>query len=135
MKGRKRHIVVDTMGLLLAVVVHAADIQDRDGAKLVLRKLLGRFPRLRLIWADGAYAGQLVDWASALGGWLIQVVKHAKNLHSFEVLPRRWVVERTFGWLGRNRRLSKDYEELTESSEAWVHIAMIHLMLKRLRPA
>ena len=135
MKGRKRHIVVDTMGLLLAVVVHAADIQDRDGAKLVLRKLLGRFPRLRLIWADGAYAGQLVDWASALGGWLIEVVKHAKNLHSFEVLPRRWVVERTFGWLGRNRRLSKDYEELTESSEAWVHIAMIHLMLKRLRPA
>ena len=123
------------MGLLLAVVVHAADIQDRDGAKLVLRKLLGRFPRLRLIWADGAYAGQLVDWASALGGWLIQVVKHAKNLHSFEVLPRRWVVERTLGWLGRNRRLSKDYEELTESSEAWVHIAMIHLMLKRLRPA
>jgi putative transposase len=122
------------MGLLLAVVVHAADIQDRDGAKLVLRKLLGRFPRLRLIWADGAYAGQLVDWASALGGWLIEVVKHAKNLHSFEVLPRRWVVERTLGWLGRNRRLSKDYEELTESSEAWVHIAMIHLMLKRLRP-
>lgn len=135
MKGRKRHIVVDTMGLLLAVVVHAADIQDRDGAKLVLSKLLGQFPRLRLIWADGAYAGQLVDWAAALGGWLIQVVKHAKNLHSFEVLPRRWVVERTFGWLGRNRRLSKDYEELTESSEAWVHIAMIHLMLKRLRPA
>lgn len=122
------------MGLLLAVVVHPADIQDRDGAELVLRKLLGRFPRLRLIWADGAYAGQLVDWASALGGWLIQVVKHAKNLHSFEVLPRRWVVERTLGWLGRNRRLSKDYEELTESSEAWVHIAMIHLMLKRLRP-
>lgn len=135
MKGRKRHIVVDTMGLLLAVVVHAADIQDRDGAKLVLRKLLGRFPRLRLIWADGAYAGQLVDWASALGGWVIEVVKRAKNLHSFEVLPRRWVVERTLGWLGRNRRLSKDYEELTESSEAWVHIAMIHLMLKRLRPA
>jgi len=134
-KGRKRHIVVDTMGLLLAVVVHAADIQDRDGAKLVLRKLLGRFPRLRLIWADGAYAGQLVDWAFAFGGWLIQVVKHAKNLHSFQVLPRRWVVERTLGWLGRNRRLSKDYEELTESSEAWVHIAMIHLMLKRLRPA
>jgi len=123
------------MGLLLAVVVHAADIQDRDGAKLVLGKLLGRFPRLRLIWADGAYAGQLVDWAFALGGWLIEVVKHAKNLHSFEVLPRRWVVERTLGWLGRNRRLSKDYEELTESSEAWVHIAMIHLMLKRLRPA
>jgi putative transposase len=106
-KGRKRNIVVDTIGLLLAVVVHAADIQDRDGAKLVLSKLLGRFPRLRLIWADGAYAGQLVDWASTLGGWLIDVVKHAMNRHSFEVLPRRWVVERTFGWLGRNRKLSK----------------------------
>ena len=135
MKGRKRHIVVDTMGLLLAVVVHAADIQDRDGAKLVLSKLQGRFPRLRLIWADGAYAGQLVNWASAMGGWLIQVVKRTMDSHSFEVLPRRWVVERTLAWLGRNRRLSKDYEELTESSEAWVYIAMTHLMLKRLRPA
>ncbi len=134
MKGRKRHIVVDTIGLLLAVVVHAADIQDRDGAKLVLSKLVGQFSRLQLIWADAAYAGQLVDWAYALGGWLIEVVKRAKNSHSFEVLPRRWVVERTLGWLGRNRRLSKDYEELTESSEAWIHIAMIHLMLKRLRP-
>ncbi len=134
MKGRKRHIVVDTIGLLLAVVVHAADIQDRDGAKLVLSKLLGRFPRLKLIWADGAYAGHLVDWAHGLGGWLIEVVKRAKHSHSFEVLPRRWVVERTLGWLGRNRRLSKDYEGLAESSEAWIHLAMIHLMLKRLRP-
>jgi putative transposase len=122
--GRKRHIVVDTIGLLLAVVVHAAYIQDRDGAKLVLSKLLGRFPRLQLIWADGGYTGQLVDWAYALGGWLIEVVKRSMTSHSFEVLPRRWVVERTLGWLGRNRRLSKAYEELTESSEAWVHIAM-----------
>lgn len=134
MNGRKRHLVVDTIGLLLAVVVHPADIQDRDGAKLVLYKLLGRFPRLRLIWADGGYAGQLVAWAYTLGGWVIEVVKRTMNSHSFEVLPRRWVVERTLGWLGRNRRLSKDYEELTQSSEAWVHIAMIHLMLKRLRP-
>ena len=134
MKGRKRHIVVDTLGLLLAVVVHPADIQDRDGAKLMLSKLLGLFPRLKLVWADSAYAGQLVDWAYAMGGWMIEVVKRATHSHSFEVLPRRWVVERTLGWLGRNRRLSKDYEELTESSEAWVHIAMIHLMLKRLRP-
>ncbi len=77
------------MGLLLAVVVHAADIQDRDGAKLVLSKLQGRFPKLRLIWADSAYAGQLVDWAFVLGGWLIEVVKRARNSHGFEVLPRR----------------------------------------------
>jgi transposase len=132
--GRKRHIVVDTIGLLLVVVVHSAYIQDRDGARLVLHQLLGRFPRLHLIWADGGYAGELVDWAYTLGGWLIEVVKRTLNRHSFAVLPRRWVVERTLGWLGRNRRLSKDYEALPESSEAWIHIAMIHLMLKRLRP-
>ena len=134
MKGRKRHIVVDTLGLLLVVVVHSADIQDRDGAQLVLRQLLGRFPRLRLIWADGSYAGELVDWVYAWGGWLIEVVKRTLNRHSFAVLPRRWVVERTLGWLGRNRRLSKEYAALPESSEAWIHIAMIPLMLKRLRP-
>jgi len=132
--GRKRHIVVDTIGLLMAVVVHAADIQDRDGAKLVLTKLLGRFPRLKLIWADAGYAGPLVDWARAVGGWVLEIVRRPKDSHSFEVLPRRWVVERTLAWLGRCRRLSKDYEELPQSSEAWVHIAMIHLMLRRLKP-
>lgn len=125
---------MDTLGLLLAVVVHAANIQDRDGAKLVLGKLLGRFPRLKLIWADAAYGGQLVEWARSFGGWLLEIVKRAKNSHSFEVLPRRWVVERTLAWLGRCRRLSKDYEELPQTSEAWVQIAMIHLMLRRLRP-
>ncbi len=123
------------MGLLLAVVVHAANIQDRDGAKLVLAKMLGRFPRLRLIWADAAYAGRLVSWAWATGGWLLTVVKRKPDSHQFEVLPRRWVVERTLAWLSRCRRLSKDYEERTESSEAWVHIAMVNLMLKRLQPS
>ncbi len=123
------------MGLLLAVAVHGANIQDRDGAKLVLTKLLGRFPRLRVIWADAAYAGQLVCWAWITGGWLLTIVRRSQDSHSFVVLPRRWVVERTLAWLGRCRRLSKDYEELTESSEAWIHVAMIHLMLKRLRPA
>ena len=118
----------------MAVVVHAADIQDRDGAKLVLTKLLGRFPRLKLIWADAGYAGALVDWARAVGGWVLEIVRRPKDSHSFEVLPRRWVVERTLAWLGRCRRLSKDYEELPQSSEAWVHIAMIHLMLRRLKP-
>lgn len=122
------------MGLLLAVVVHAASIQDRDGAKLVLAKLVGRFPRLKLIWADAAYAGQLVAWALAFGGWLLEIVKRPLDSHQFQVLPRRWVVERTLAWLGRCRRLSKDYEELPETTEAWVQIAMIHLMLPRLRP-
>jgi putative transposase len=131
-KGRKRHIVVDTMGLLLAVVVHPADIQDRDGAKLVLQRLLGRFPRLKLIWADGAYAGKLVRWAKRKGGWLLELVRRPAQQRTFQVLPRRWVVERTLGWLGRNRRLSKDYEFLPESEEAWVYIGMIRLMLRRL---
>ena len=99
------------MGLLLAVVVHAANIQDRDGAKLVLAKLLGRFPRLRIIWADAGYAGRLVVWAWATGDWLLTMVKRKPDSHQFEVLPRRWVVERTLAWLSRCRRLSKDYEE------------------------
>jgi len=131
--GRKRHLVVDTMGLLLAVVVHAANVQDRDGAKLVLQKLTDRFPRLQLIWADGGYAGQLIAWVHELGGWLLEIVKRPDE-SKFVVLPRRWVVERTFAWLGRHRRLSKDYEALPESSEAVILIATIYLMLHRLAP-
>lgn len=133
--GRKRHIVVDTMGLLLAVVVHPANIQDRDGARLVINRLTGRFPRLALIWADGGYAGKLVDWVHATAGWTLEIVRRPRATHNFAVLPRRWVVERTLGWLGRCRRLSKDYEALPETGEAWIHIAMIHLMLRRLKPA
>ena len=123
------------MGLLLAVVVHAANIQGRDGAKLVISKLLGRFPRLALIWADGGYRGQLADWVGALSDWVLEIVPRPKDSHSFEVLPRRWVVERTLAWLGRCRRLSKDYEVLPETTESWVYIAMTHLMLRRLAPA
>ncbi len=134
MKGRKRHLVVDTLGLVLAVVVHAANVQDRDGAKLVLQKLVGRFPRLTLIWADGGYTGQLIEWTKQLANWTLEIVKRSDDLHTFQVLPKRWIVERTLGWLGRYRRLSKDYEELTASSEAMVHIAMIRLMLRRLQP-
>jgi len=126
-------LVVDTMGLLLAVVVHAANVQDRDGAKLVLQKLTDRFPRLQLIWADGGYAGQLIAWVHELGGWLLEIVKRPDE-SKFVVLPRRWVVERTFAWLGRHRRLSKDYEALPESSEAFILIATIYLMLHRLAP-
>ena len=126
---------MDTLGLLLAVAVHAANIQDRDGAKLVLVKLWGRFPRLRLIWADAAYRGQLEDWVQRVGGWLLEIVRRPPHQHTFQVLPRRWVVERTLAWLGRCRRLSKDYEVLPSTSETWVQIAMTHLMLRRLKPA
>jgi putative transposase len=132
--GRKRHIAVDTLGLLLAVVVHAAHIQDRIGAKLLLTKLLGRFPRLWVIWADGGYTGTLRTWALVVGGWVIDTVKRSEGSKGFVVLPKRWVVERTFAWLGRCRRLSKDYEALPETSEAVIYVAMIHLMLKRLHP-
>ena len=132
MKGRKRHIVVDTQGLLLAVAVHPANVQDRDGAKLVLSRLVGRFPRLKRIWADGAYAGKLVQSARDTGGWSLELVRRPPQQHTFEVLPRRWVVERTFAWLGRQRRLSKDYEVLPETTETWVYTAMTGLMLRRL---
>ena len=132
MNGRKRHILVDTLGLLLAVIVHAADIQDRDGAKLVLTYLAGWLPRLRLVWADGGYAGKLVDWVQQTYGWVLDIVRRTDHEPGFEVLPKRWIVERTFGWLNRYRRLSKDYEERIEVSEAFVYVAMIHLMLRRL---
>jgi putative transposase len=132
--GRKRHILVDTLGLLLIVVVHAANIQESDGAKLVLRRAIGRFPRLRRIWADQGYKAHFVEWARAVGGWVVDIVVRPEGVKGFRVLPRRWVVERTFAWLGRCRRLSKDYEGLPETSEAWIRIAMIHLMLKRLAP-
>ena len=131
------------MGLLLAVVVvaHAANIQSLPRAttrgpgwrQVGVGQAAWYFPRLQLIWADAGYTGQLVAWA--MGGWLLTVVKRKPNSHHFEVLPRRWVVEGTLAWLSRCRRLSKDCEERTESSEAWVHIAMTHLMLKRLQTA
>ena len=132
MKGRKRHIVVDTLGLLLAVAVHPANIQDRDGAKLVLARMLGQYPWLKVIWADGAYGGKLVQWAKEVGGWSLELVRRPRQQRTFQVLPRRWVVERTFGWLNLQRRLSKDYEGLPETTEAWVYTAMTGLMLRRL---
>jgi putative transposase len=116
----------------LAVVVHAGDIQDRDGAKLLLSYIADWLPRLQLIWADGGYRGLLLTWVKETFGWTLEIVRRTEDMVGFEVLPRRWVVERTFAWLGRNRRLSKDYEGLTEVSEAFIYVAMIHLMLKRL---
>lgn len=131
-KGRKRHLLVDTSGLLLTVVVHAADVQDRDGAKFVLEKVKGELPRVRLIWADGGYAGGLVEWTQAECGWVLEIVKRPDGVSGFTVLPRRWVVERTLAWLGKYRRLSKDYEALPETSEAWIYAAMVHVMVRRL---
>jgi putative transposase len=116
--------------------VHCAGIQDRDGAKLVFEKLKrAAFPRLTRIWADGGYAGQLVDWVLAVAGWVLDIVKRSDDAKGFVLLPHRWIVERTFGWLSRYRRLSKDYEETCPSSEAWIRLAMIHLMVRRLAPA
>jgi putative transposase len=120
------------MGFVLAAVVHAASIQDRDGAKRVLGSVQGRLPRLRLIWADGGYAGQLVAWTQRVCHWTLEIVRRRDDVQGFHVLPRRWVVERTFAWLGKYRRLSKDYEYLTETSEAMIYAAMIHLMVRRL---
>jgi len=123
------------LGLLLAVVVHAANIQDRDGAKLVIVELMGRFPRLALLWADGGYRGKLVTWVASVTGWVLEIVKRTDDQKGFVVLPKRWIVERTFGWFGRYRRLSKDYEEQPASSEALIRIVMIQIMLRRLERA
>ena len=130
--GRKRHILVDTMGFILMVVVHAASVQDRDGAKLVLDRILYSFPKLRLIWADAGYTGKLVDWVRYFIGCAIEIIKRCDDTSGFKILPRRWVVERTFAWLGRYRRLSKDYEYYPETSETMIYAAMTHLMLRRL---
>jgi putative transposase len=133
--GRKRHILVDTIGLVLVAVVHAANIQDRDGAKLVLKRLEHRFTRLRRIWADGGYSGALIEWVRTLrkrNRIVLDIVKRTDDMEGFVVLPRRWVVERTFAWLSFHRRLSKDYEALPETSEALICITMIRLMVTRL---
>lgn len=132
--GRKRHILVDTLGLLLMVYVHAANISEREGAKGLLSRAKAKgWKRLELIWADGGYWGlPLTAWVMVMTGWLLTIVERLEGQIGFQVLPRRWVVERTFAWLGRYRRLSLDYEVLPESSEAFIYMAMVHLMLKRL---
>lgn len=132
--GRKRHLLVDVMGLILVVLVHKASIQERAGAKSLLQRAKNKgFKRLHLIWADGGYRGQpMIDWVFALAGWVFEIVKRCDDVKGFKLLPRRWVVERTFAWLGRYRRLSKDYEEFPQTSEAMIYAAMVHFMLKRL---
>ena len=125
---------MDTLGLIWGLVVHSASVQDRDGAKLVLETVQGKLPRLKLVWADGGYAGQLIDWVEQVGGWILEIVKRSEQAMGFELLKKRWIVERTLGWFGWYRRLSKDYEELTINSEAMILVCMIHRMLRHLRP-
>ena len=156
-KGRKRHLLVDTEGLVLRAVVHPANIMDRDGVKLVLHESIrSDFPRLRHVWLDSAYngKGKGKDWIEQTLGWSAEIVAHRRRPSKvwifddlpddqidwskylpppgFRVLPRRWVVERTFGWQSQQRRLSKDYERLCATSEAWIYLTMIRLMVRRL---
>ena len=114
------------------MAVHPGNIQDRDGARLVLEPLADGLPRMERIWADGGYAGQLVDWVRERCGWELAIVKRPVEADGFVVSPKRWIVERTFAWLGKCRRLSKDYEHLVASSEAMIRLAMIGLMTRRL---
>jgi putative transposase len=138
---------VDTGGLVLKAVVHAADVSDREGARLVLAGITDRVPTLRHLWVDAGYQGNAVTWIEQTLSWSVTVVRKPRRWMrvpadqepsplpaGFQVLPRRWVVERTFAWLGRYRRLSKDYEALPSTEEAWIHLAMSSLMLARLAP-
>ncbi len=132
-KGRKRHIVTDTEGHLVGLQVHAADIQDRDGAVELLASIRSLYPWLRHLFADGAYGGdKLAEALSQLGRWTIEVIKRGDRAAGFEVLPRRWVVERTFAWLGRCRRLAKDFEATIASAVAWILVAHIRMLTRRL---
>jgi transposase len=132
-KGRKRHIVTDTCGLLVGAEVHPADIQDRDGAVLVIEAVHQLFPWLRCLFADSVYNGASRHQALArFGNWTVEIVKRAADAAGFQLLPRRWVVERTLAWLNRNRRLAKDFEASIASAKAWVYIASVQLLTRRL---
>ena len=133
-KGRKRHLLVDTLGLVLGVLVTPASTPERDGAQALLQRVVGWFTWLRLLWVDGGYSGEaFAQWVKTIRPKLaVEVVKRSDDLRGFQVLPRRWVVERTFGWLMRQRRLVRDYETTEASAEAWIYIAMIRIQLRRL---
>jgi transposase len=136
-KGRKIHALVDTEGLPLRVVVHSAGLQDRDGAALVLNRIRGRFPWLELVWADAGYdARQVKATVASIPVLTMEIVRRSDDTKGFKIQPRRWVVERTFSWFARNRRLAKDYENLADTLAAFAALASIRLALKRLtRPA
>jgi putative transposase len=142
--GRKRHLLVDTEGLVIGVTVHEANIADRDGAKLLVEKVGDQLPRMEKIWADRGYNGKIGEWIKERLGWTLEIVKPPRrwvrvpadeeppSWVGFTVLPRRWVIERTIAWILRNRRMSRDYEFLAQTTEALVYVAMIRLMLRRL---
>lgn len=133
--GRKRHVLVDTLGLILKVVVTAGNVQDRDGARYLLEELTNSenaFKRLKLIWADGSYRGDLIAWVEDTFGWKLDIVDKPRDRSGFQVLPKRWIVERTFAWLVRQRRLARDYERRPETSQSFIYIAMIRLMSRTL---
>ena len=132
-KGRKRHILTDTEGNLVHAIIHTADIQDRDGAPLLLAEIIHRFPWLRHLFADGGYAGdKLREALRCIGKWTIEIIKRSDVAKGFEVLPRRWVVERTLAWLSRNRRLAKDFEQTIASASAWLFVASVQLFTRRI---
>ena len=137
-EGRKRHVVVDTLGLLLWVIVGPANVQDRDGARPLLQAVIQRFSTLRKIWADSGYAGALVQWFQEQVGprdWVLEIVRRLEGVSGFHILPKRWIVERTLGWLVKSRRLARDYETAPQSSESMIYLTLIRLMLKRLANA
>ena len=134
-KGRKRHVAVDTLGLVLAIMITPASVQDRDAAKSLIKGLVNMFGRLQIIWADGGYLGALVRWVKQLrpyGKLKLEIVRRCDRVKGFKVLPKRWIVERTFGWFFKSRRLCRDYEVRIDHSEAMLRICMIRLMVKRL---
>lgn len=131
--GRKRHLLVDKIGLMIAAIVHRADIQDRDGAPLLLATLRSAFPWLRHVFADGGYAGEKLRRALArVGKWTLDIVRRSDAAKGFQPLPQRWIVERTIAWLNRNRRLAKDFEATIESARAWLFIASVKLLSRRI---
>lgn len=132
--GRKRHILTDVLGLIITVVVHSAAIQDREGAKILFPGIFDRFERLKIILGDGGYTGKLIGWLKRNFNLVLEIVTRPAESKGFVLLSRRWIVERTFAWLNKHRRLSKDYEYLTDTSEAMIQIAMIGIMLHRLAP-
>jgi len=135
-KGRKRHILVDTLGLIISVIVHSAGIQDRDGGRYVLAKAKNKGHTRLKTWVDGGYRGTLITWAKEFLNYDLVVVKRSDiNKHIFSVLPKRWIGERTFAWFSRYRRLSKDYEYASQSEEAFIYLSMIDIMVRRIEVA